>query len=400
MGSVVSPLHRVWRLLPARQRRSLLWRSAALLAPRPDAVAPVARSGVAVAGELGVASGLGEGARLMLRALDSLAVARWAVDVGSMLQRAVDPVPDLPDGVPLVLHVNSPQLPAMLRRLPRGYLKGRRIIGYWAWELPEIAPDWRVGCDFVHEAWAPSRFTASALEKVLPGRVRVVPHAVAVAPPVPSALDRAAFGLGRDAVVTLVSFSLASSFVRKNPLAAIAAHRLAFDERPDRVLVLKVSGADHDAGGLAQLHDAVGGATNIRVETREFSAADAHALTACADMVLSLHHSEGFGLVLAEAMMLGRPVVATGWSGNMDFMDENSAALVGFTLAAPDDPRGVYQAKGALWADPDIGEAAAHLRRLADDPGERGALGARGRAMALQRLDAAPLAAALEAIGL
>ena len=67
------------------------------------------------------------------------------------------------------------------------------------------------------------------------------------------------------------------------------------------------------------------GVPNIRLDTRTLPAAESHALTACADIVLSLHRSEGFGLVLAEAMLLGKPVVATGWSGNMEFMDEASA---------------------------------------------------------------------------
>ena len=71
--------------------------------------------------------------------------------------------------------------------------------------------------------------------------------------------------------------------------------------------------------------------------------------------MLSLHRSEGFGLVPAEAMLLGRAVVATGWSGNMDFMDADSAALVGYRLVPARDPRGVFEAPGADWAEPDLG---------------------------------------------
>ena len=60
-------------------------------------------------------------------------------------------------------------------------------------------------------------------------------------------------------------------------------------------------------------------APNIRIETHTLAPEDRHALTACADIVLSLHRGEGFGLVMAEAMLLGKPVVATGWSGNTDY---------------------------------------------------------------------------------
>lgn len=404
--SSISPLHRLWRMLPARARRRALGRLAAALAPRPQGTAPgpgagggpgggapPAAGGVAVGGEFSRSSGLGEGARLMLAALEELGVPAWQVEPGRKLP------PGLPPHAPLVLHANAPVLPLALLRLPRGLVRGRRIVGYWAWELPVVPEAWRAGVPFVHEVWAPSRFTADALEPLLPGRVRVVPHPLAAAPPWPAPLGRADFGLPEAAVVVLVSFNLASSFERKNPLGAIAAFRAAFGDRADRVLLLKLGNPDHFPADFRRIEEAVAGAANIRIDTREMPGAERHALTAAADIVLSLHRSEGFGLVPAEAMLLGRPVVATGWSGNMEFMDAASAALVPFRLIPARDPRGVFEAPGAVWADPDIGAAAAALRHLADDPAGRAALGAAGKAMAEARLGAGPLAAALAAIG-
>jgi len=394
--------HRLWRLLPAGSRLRLLTTMMGWLAPRPDSVPPPVREGVAVAGELSRASGLGEGARLMLGALERLGVPHWPIDLGPRLPGHSADLPaesaDPPPGAALVLHVNPPLLPLVLLRLPPGLLRGRRIIGYWSWELPSLPPDWRGGALFVHEVWVPSTFTAGAVEELLPRRVRVVPHPVALAPPRPSALERTAFGLPTDAVVVLVAFNLASSFERKNPLAAVAAFRAAFGERPDRVLVLKVGNPEHFPDDFARLTEAVAGAPNIRLETRVLPPADQHALTACCDVVLSLHRSEGFGLVLAEAMLLGKPVIATGWSGNMDFMDAESAVLVGSRLVPSGDPRGVYA--GGQWAEPDVAEAAAQLRRLADDPAARTALGRAGQRMAAGRLGAEGLAAAVRGLGL
>jgi glycosyltransferase involved in cell wall biosynthesis len=340
----------------------------------------------------------------MLAALSGLDVANWPVDIGAALpasaggrfRQAALP----PDGAPLVLHVNAPLLPLALRHLPRGLAQGRQVIGYWAWELPTVPPDWQIGVRFIHEVWVPSHFTAAALEPLAPGRVRVVPHPIAAAPPQPAPLDRAAFGLPQDAVVVLVSFNLASSFERKNPLGAIAAFRAAFGDRPDRILFLKAGHPGHFPADFERLRQAVAGMANIRLDTAELPRADRHALTRAADIVLSLHRSEGFGLVPAEAMLLGRPVIATAWSGNMDFMDETSAALVDYRLIPARDPRGVFEAAGAQWADPVMGDAVAHLRRLAGDAEARRALGARGQAMAQARLGADPLAAALRAIGL
>ena len=381
----------------------MLARAAALVAPRPEQPPPAAQAGLVVAGELDRASGLGEGARLMLAGLAELGVPGWPLRAGLRVpgdaaDMAIPEPGPLPPHVPLVLHVNAPHVPAALLRMPRSITRGRRVIGMWAWELPVAPPGWAVGTRFVHEVWAPSRFTAAALEPLLPGRVRVVPYCVASQPPQPAALDRAAFGLPDQAVIVLCSFSLASSFERKNPLGAIQGFRQAFGARADRLLVLKISGGDHWPEDVRRLREAAGGAANIRFETRTLPPADNAALLACADIVLSLHRSEGFGLVPAEAMLLGRPVVATDWSGNTDFMDAETAALVPYRLIPAVDPRGVFQAPGAVWAEPDIGAAAQALQHLADAREARMALGARAQAAARHRLGPAALAAALTAL--
>ncbi len=389
-GPSLHPLHRLWRSLPREARRRWMVQGSAWLAPHPDQPAPPARAGIAVAGELDRASGLGEGARLMLHGLETLGVPAWAM-------RRTASLP--PEGAPLVLHVSAPQVPLALLRLGRAALRGRRVVGYWAWELPVAPERWRAGVAFVHEAWAPSRFAAAALEPLLPGRVRVVPHPVAAHPPAPSALGRAALGLPADAVITLAAFSLASSFERKNPLGAIAAHRMAFGDRADRVLLLRVGDPHHFPADFARLR-AAASAPNIRIDTRTRPAADHFALMAACDIVLSLHRSEGFGLVLAEAMLLGVPVVATDWSGNVDFMDAGCAAMVPVRLVPAHDPRGVYRAPGAMWAEPDLAAAAAQLVRLADDAAARRALGRAGQAAARARLGPGPLGAAVRGLGL
>jgi glycosyltransferase involved in cell wall biosynthesis len=365
---------------------------------------PAANSGVIVAGELRNPTGLGEGARLMHQALTILGMPNWCIDTGSPWKLTkicpeTSLLSSIPVQAPLILHAIAPTLPLIMCRLPRTVVGRRRIIGVWTWELPVVPADWFVGARHVHEIWVPSRFIATAMEPVLPGRVRVVPYPIAAAPPQPSALDRAAFGLPDNAVVILVSFNLASSLTRKNPLAAIAAFKAAFGDRPDRLLLLKVGNPHHFPRDFAKLADAATGA-NIRLETRDLSVADNHALIAASDLVLSLHRSEGFGLVLAESMLLGKPVIATGWSGNLDFMDADNSALVGCRLISAHDPRGTYDIADAVWAEPEIAEAIAHLRRLADDVTERRALGARARKAALERLGAESLANAVRALGI
>ena len=389
--------HRLWRRLPAILRRRTLARATAWLAPKPSQTGPVT-SGLVIAGELSRASGMGETARLMAAAAERLGVPVWTVDLPPPIDAGPE-VPLLPSdtpppGVPLILHVNAPMLPLALMRLPAELTRNRPIVGYWAWEMPEVPAEWRPALACVTQVWVPSRFTAAVLEPLLPGRVRVVPPALALVPPVASAMNRAAFGLPEDAVVVLVSFNLASSFARKNPFAAIAAFRGAFGDRPDRILLLKVGHPEHAPADFARLAQ-MARAPNIRVETHTMPPEDRHALTACADIVLSLHRGEGFGLVLAEAMLLGKPVIATGWSGNTDFMDGSNAALVPYRLVPARDDRSVYR---GLWAEPDVAEAALLLRTLADDPTLRRTLGERARTSTLARLNGQELRNALEAL--
>ncbi len=182
-------------------------------------------------------------------------------------------------------------------------------------------------------------------------------------------------GLPEDALVVLNVFHMGSAFTRKNPLAAIAAFRRAFGDAPDRVLAIKV--IDNAAGRARhQLGEAIAGAINIRLIEGMLSPADMTGLMAASDIVISLHRSEGFGLVLAQAMSLGKAVVATGWSGNLDFMTERNSALVPYSLVPVDDPDGTFDADGQSWADANIDAAAAWLRQLAGDPDLRARLGA------------------------
>ena len=276
-------MHRLWRQLPVRQRRHLMTFLTSLIAPKIDRDPPPMFDGVALAGETSRASGLGEGARLILRGLEHARIPRWQIDIGGLLPahtadfNVVSEQP--PAGLPLIIHVNPPLLPWVLFRLPRELVRGRRIIGYWVWELPAVPPEWQFARSFVHEAWVPSAFVAAAVEPLLTGRLRVVPYPMAASRPAPSALDRTAFGLPQTAVVVLVSFNLASSFERKNPLAAISAFRSAFGNRGDRILLIKVGNPAHAPDDFARIVDAIRGASNIRLETRTFPSTDLHALT-------------------------------------------------------------------------------------------------------------------------
>lgn len=374
-------------------------RVAGLIAGRPDRSPPMASDGIVVAGDIDGANGLAETARIMDAAFQRIGVSRGAIQLG--LPSVTPPPGLLPEqGAALLAVVSAPILPVGLARWPRALIRGRRMIGMFVWELPAVPPAWHVGAKFVHEIWAPSDFCAAAFEPLAPGRVRVVPYPLAALPPPTVEGVRSDFGLPEEVVVVLVVFNLASSRVRKNPEAAICAFRAAFGSRRDRLLVLKLSGTTMYPEDLAAIRALVGDAPNIRVLDETIPEPALRGLIAASDIVLSLHRAEGFGLIPATAMLLGRPVVATGWSGNMSFMDEDSAALVDYRLVSVDDPRGTYRLAGSRWAEPDAEHAATLLRQLANDPGARAALAARGRNQVIRTLGDAPVRAALAAGGI
>ncbi len=391
--------HRAWRLLPAETRRRAMTRVAGLIAGRPDRLPPAASEGIVVAGDIDGANGLAETSRIMDTVFRQIGVGRGTLQLGLP---SVTPAPGAlpPAEAAMLAVVNAPILPVGLARWPRALMRGRRVIGLFVWELPAVPAAWHVGAKFVHEIWAPSAFCAEAFEPLAPGRVRVVPYPLAALPPPRIEGGRADFGLPEGALVVLVVFNLASSRVRKNPEGAIRAFRAAFGDRPDRMLVLKLSGTSLYPEDLAEIRAMVADAPNIRVIDETIPEPALRGLIAASDIVMSLHRAEGFGLIPATAMLLGRPVVTTGWSGNMSFMDADSAGLVKYDLVPVNDPRGTYRLEGSRWAEPDAGHAAALLRQLADDPSARAALAARGRETAMRALGDAPVRDALAASGI
>jgi glycosyltransferase involved in cell wall biosynthesis len=373
-----STLRRLWQTLPQATRRQILFDVSRFIAPLPDAH-PRGGLPVAIAGLFSTASGIGEGARLAYTALEAAGLTPAAFDLSQAFGH-VEFSDDVrrrtlePGGGSLIVHHNGPFLPHALWALGRARVKARRIIGYWAWELPRLPKDWQPSFRYVHEIWVPSNFTRDAIAAATDKPVHVVHHPLPPMTVTPNM--RGKLGLPGDALVVLNVVHLGSAFARKNPLAAIAAFRRAFGNARDRLLVIKLIASGATAWARRALDEAVAGADNIRLIEGMLPEADMMGLMAASDIVISLHRSEGFGLVPAQAMALGKPVIATAWSGNLDFMSKRNSALVSYSLVPVDDPDGVFSSDGQMWADADIGEATQWLRRLAEDDALRRRIGA------------------------
>ena len=301
------------------------------------------------------------------------------------------PVSVRPGGVWLI-HANAPETAmALIAHDPADWARRYRI-GYWAWETTEAPPDWPRVAPWLHEIWVPSRFVAEAVGAALDragltgarAKLRVMPHPVT--PPATVRARPERFGLEPGVRHALMMFDGRSAFARKNPWGAIEAWTRALPEpRPDARLIVKGVALSTDPASSSRLRALAGSRPDIRLLEAELSEADLWDLLASIDLVISTHRAEGFGLVPAEAMALGKPVIATGWSGVTDFMDEASAVLLPYRLVPVRDPTGAYTT--GQWAEPDIDAAARAIRDLLDRPDRARRLGAaaRDRIAALDR---------------
>lgn len=327
--------------------------------------------GVNLYGYLSSSIGLGEGARLHAEVLRQTGLPFSCVDTTPLLRGQTLPDADAPYAVS-VMHVNPDLLPALLLGGNRAQWNGRYLIGIWLWELERIPRAWRAFLPVFDEFWAPSHFIEEALRKETDKPVVFLPYGMEV--PEKAPMDRAAFGLPAGFLV-LCMFDLRSFLSRKNPAAAIRAFAEAFTPQDDAFFVMKV----HNASpvDMAQMEALAKDIKHVIIN-EEFSKPQVNALIACCDVFISLHRSEGFGLILAEAMLLEVPVIATNWSSTTDFTDADSALLVDYTLV-PSEPGYAGDPTVQRWADADASQAAGYLRTLYESPEKRAALGKAGR---------------------
>lgn len=344
------------------------WRASRHL---PDGSSGSLRPGASLLGCSRAENGIGESCRLAAESLATAGVPFGVVNMPFSLHarqgdlRTVAHEIAWPGHRANVFHMNPPEMRAMLDLLGRRGTRNRLAIAVWHWELPRLPGDWRALVPMVDEFWAPSRFIAEALREAGGRRVETIPHGVAVptTPPMP----RAELGIDEDRFVFLVMYDVASHQRRKNPEAAIEAFRRAFGPDDGPVLVVKLQNAHVDPAKADAIGRLAADRPSIRVLRDVLDRERVRGLVRTCDCLVSLHRSEGFGLGPAEAMALGKPVIATDWSSTTDFVRREHACPVGYRLVPVGGDAGPYEG-AQQWADPDVDEAADWMRRLAADP--------------------------------
>lgn len=348
----------------------------------PDHPAPIA---VRVSGYMGHVLGLGAAARGYASALAAAGVAtstatvsldhlRPPVELEDAYGRHAhaDVLTGRPHGFELIC-VNPDELPDFVARVGGEHLQGIRI-GVWGWETNSIPPRWGPAFSLVEEIWVYSRFVATNI-----GAVTDVP-VVALPPPVTAPTEPAPpnrLGLP-DGFLFLFVFDYSSTNQRKNPVGLIEAFKRAF--RPDEGprLLIKTINAPLLPLSEEEVLWAAEGRPDIHIIDRSLTGAEKDALMAGCDCYVSLHRSEGFGLTMAEAMAIGKPVIATGYSGNMDFMNDVNSFLVEYTMTRVGPDCQIYPPDGE-WAEPSVEHAAKLMRDVYTHPRDAATRAARAR---------------------
>jgi len=340
--------------------------------------------GVNVVGFFKAEFGQGEAARRLVAALERADLPFRTVTYEKIPHRQEHPFDDrVGDEFPAnVVCLNAEHLVQFVLDGGRDLLRNRYSAGLWFWETSRFPARFRHALNYLDEVWVASDFVREAVERETSKPVLTFPLPVLV--PDHPTLGRADLGIPEDAFVFLFVFDFFSTIERKNPLGLIEAFKRAFPQPGRPLLYLKSINGSRTPSDLQRLQEAAAGRPDIVLSDGYVDGERLTALTALCDCYVSLHRSEGFGLTIAEAMAFGKPAIATGYAGNLAFMEPDSSYLVPYAVVTLKDAVGPYPA-GTEWADPDLDEAARLMRRVFDDPDEAADRGARGKAVVEER---------------
>lgn len=338
--------------------------------------------GVNISGHLSSTFGLGEGVRSTVKAVAAVSIPYTLNDLtpAAVMPEATDTALAKDNSFPInIVHTNPDILAGIMRERRSDnpirhlkYFRNKYNIGIWTWETPIMPSNWKSSRYLFDEIWAPSRYAAGAISPSSSGPVMVIPHCMTSQP---NSLRRSALSLPEDKFIFLFIYDEHSNYERKNPQAIIRAFNAAFGRENDRVLLILKSRHLQPFRKEAQ-QQLTSGNRAIMLLDEDMPAERIRGLLANCDCYVSLHRSEGFGLTLAEAMHYGKPVIATAYSGNLDFMNKDNSFLVKHRPVTLERTSGSYR-KGTTWADPDVHHAAQLMRHVYDHQAHAAQVGQR-----------------------
>jgi glycosyltransferase involved in cell wall biosynthesis len=237
-------------------------------------------------------------------------------------------------------------------------------IGMWYWELMKINEPMRAALPYVDGLVAGTGFIRDCLVRSSDKPVFLLPLTdIRI---LEATKSRADLGLPEDRLIFLCTFDFFSVIERKNPLDAIAAFKMAFVENSGPLLVVKSQNGHLLPADLALVTEAIDGRADIIHIDQHVSEVEQASYLQCSDVLVSLHRSEGLGLHILEALLRGVPILSTGFSAPIEFLDSSNSVLVDYALVPVKNGNGVYPT-GYLWAQPDVQHAAHLMRKLSSN---------------------------------
>lgn len=353
-----------------------------LVPPAPVTVREQQRTatpGVNVYGYAFAESGTGQIVRAAVSALAAQGIPYAVVPFTRTISRQQSAFRDLGTAAPAfdtnLICVNADQVPVFFEAMGAQLMPGARNIGLWAWELEELPAAVARSESYLDEVWGISAFTADALSRALTKPVRAFPLPVAV----PEVRRRSRAELAMPAgFLFLFCFDYDSVFRRKNPLGVVAAFRRAFGARDDVALYIKTTNAARHRAEDEELRAAVAGLPNVVIRDGYVTSDDYFSMLDACDCYVSLHRSEGFGLTVAEAMALGKPVITTDYSATREFANVSNSYPVAARIVPIGNGAAPYPPK-SHWAEPDVAAAADQMRRVFEGRDAAAAVGERAR---------------------
>lgn len=325
---------------------------------------PVRQGGVNVLGFMNNILGLGETCRTLIKALHEAGIAYNLNELPIPKERYTFHETTLESRFDVNIICVNPDI--SYSSLDQRYFKGKKNIALIFWELEKLSDTWIDSLEMFDEIWVGSRFNEDTVRRHFPDKE------VCRLPIAPAGIElqdknecKERLGIGDDVFLCTFAYDSNSDFFRKNPKAVIRAFKAAFPEE-NCMLIIKTHQCPRTA--FEFLKQEAGDDPRIAIWNEEVSEQLQQMLMNATDLYISLHRSEGLGLTMMEALLLGKPLVCTGYSGNLDFCREDWAELVRFELTEvqAQSHYASFCAPDSYWAEPDEKDAAARLRKIYD----------------------------------